>query len=276
MSQQAAPPAIFDERRRQALRERAEQLATPDCFLWDHIADDMADRLSCISRNFAAPLVVGPLAKFASRFLPEGYGQSFLVPMGDAENRFPFVTGQFDLVIAAGTLDSINDLPGLLVRIRKALKPDGLFMATLFGAGTLRALRTAMIAADGNRATAHIHPQIELKSASDLLTRAGFALPVADRDGLDVHYTDWRRLVADLRAHGIGNALSGPRPFLQRHYPEALDVAWRGLANGEGKVAEHFALIHLLGWSPSADQPVAARRGSGKMSLTKVLPDRSR
>jgi NADH dehydrogenase [ubiquinone] 1 alpha subcomplex assembly factor 5 len=276
MSQQAAPPAIFDERRRTALRERAEYMGQSDCFLWDHIADDISDRLSCINRTFAAPLVIGPLAGMASSFLPDGYGESCLAPMGDAENHFPFAAEKFDLVVAAGTFDSVNDLPGLLLRIRQTLKPDGLFLATLFGAGTLAALKAAMLLADNERATAHIHPQIELKSASDLLTRTGFTLPVADRDGMDVLYTDWRRLVGDLRAHGIGNALSGSRTYLRKHYPERLDAAWHSLANSDGKVAEHFALIHLIGWSPSANQPVPARRGSGKLSLAAVLPDRSR
>ncbi len=276
MPDPAAPPAIFDDRRRRALRDRAEHLAHVDRFLWEHIAEDMADRLSCISRNFTSPLVIGPLAGFASRILPSGYGESCLAPTADSENAFPFVAEQFDLVIAAGTLDSVNDLPGLLVRIRQTLKPDGLFLASMFGAGTLTKLKTAMLVADGSRATAHIHPQIELKSAADLLTRAGFALPVADRDGLDVLYTDWRRLVSDLRAHGIGNALPGIRPYLGKHYPDALDASWRTLTNSEDKVAEHFALIHLIGWSPSKDQPQPARRGSGKLSLAKALPDRSR
>jgi SAM-dependent methyltransferase len=283
----AHPPAIFDNRRRAALRDRAARIASMDLFLWRYMAEEVAERLDCVSRNFEAPLIIGPLAAMAAEFLPARHGKPRLALTAGVEaaqldvaaiteDRLPFAPEQFDLVIAAGSLDSVNDLPGALVQIRRTLRPDGLFLASLFGAGTLARLKSAMLAADGERPSAHIHPQIELKAASDLLNRAGFALPVADREGLDVRYAEWRRLVMDIRAHGIGNALSGQRTFLGKGITGRLDAEWKTMADRDGKVCERFEMLHLSGWAPSPDQPKPAKRGSGKVSLAQILPDKSR
>ncbi|MGL5839618.1 MAG: methyltransferase domain-containing protein [Sphingorhabdus sp.] len=177
----------------------------------------------------------------------------------------------FDLIISGGTLDSVNDLPGALLQIRRSLRPDGLFLGTLFGAGTLHRLKQAMMLADGESVTPHIHPQIELRAAADLLTRAGFNLQVADRATVDVRYADWRTLITDLRDGGIGNSLAGKRSFLGRDYPMRLDRVWQTLGEKDGKVSERFEFIHLSGWSPSPAQPKPAARGSGKMSLSTLL-----
>ncbi len=243
----------------------------------------MAERLDCVSRTFAKPLIIGPLALAADKLLSGKHGKPQLAPTSDAEARLlavealneehmPFERGQFDLVIAAGTLDSVNDLPGALSQIARALKPDGLFLASLFGAGTLASLKMAMLKADNERPCAHIHPQIELKVASDLLTRAGFALPVADRDSLTVRYSDWRLLRRDLRDHGCGNAMAGRRPYLGANYFGRLDEAWNMLADEQGKVVERFEFIHLSGWAPAPSQPSPAKRGSGRISLASILP----
>ena len=141
----------------------------------------------------------------------------------------------------------------------------------MFGAGTLTALKKAMLLADGARAASHIHPQIELRAAADLLTRAGFTLPVADKTGTDVRYGDWRTLVNDLRDAGAGNCLRGMRPFLGRDYVGRLDNAWSILADPSEKVSERFEILHLSGWAPSPDQPKPARRGSGTVSLAAML-----
>jgi NADH dehydrogenase [ubiquinone] 1 alpha subcomplex assembly factor 5 len=287
MSEPNALPMIFDNKRRQALRNRAANSNKSDLFLWQHIADDLAERLDFVSRNFEAPLVIGPLAPWSTEFLPSRFGTPTLAPTSSCEATklavepvdeafLPYAEGQFDLIIAAGTMDSVNDLPGMLVQIRRCLRPDGLFLGTLFGAGTLGTLKSVLFLADGERPKAHIHPQIELKAASDLLNRAGFTLPVADRDRMEVRYRDWRRLVFDLRAHGIGNALAGPRSYAGRAIAQCIDNGWQQLADNDGRVSERFELLHLSGWSPSPNQPKPARRGSGKVSLAQILPDKSR
>lgn len=268
--EQARPPEIFDPRRRRALQLRAIGRTGNGHFLWDHLADDLADRLGCTTRSFEKCLILGPLAGHAQAIAGPKATEIISFPLAE-EDRLGIEPGSFDLIVAAGALDSINDLPGALVQIRRALKPDGLFLGALFGAGTLASLKKAMLLADAGRAMPHIHPQIELRSAADLLARAGFAMQVADKAEADVRYGDWRRLVSDLRDAGIGNCLARQRPYLGKGYTERLDAAWAGLKDGDGKVCERFEYLHLSGWAPSPDQPKAAPRGSGKVSLAALL-----
>lgn len=263
-------PEIFDRQRRRALRERAAGHGG-DCFLWAYVADELAERLALVSRNFENTLIIGPMADCASRITQERRCSLSSAKLVD-EDRLPFDPQSFDLVIAGGTLDSVNDLPGALVQIRRILKPDGLFLGHMFGAGSLATLKSLILAADGEVAAPHIHPQIDLRSAADLLSRAGFALPVADSDVLSVRYGDWRTIIADIRNAGIGNALAGPRRYLGNDMPARLDAEWRRRADSLGKREEQFNHVFLSGWAPAPDQPRPARRGSGQVSLASVLP----
>ena len=265
----ASTPQIFDNRRRMAIRARAVARGVEQSFLLAAMADELAERLAYVSRVFENVLLMGPISAFADRIL----GERTLVVTSDVmidEAALPYPLGSFDLVLSAGTLDSVNDLPGALVQIRRVIKPDGLFLGTVFGAGSLQALKSAMLTADGDHVQPHIHPQIDLRAISDLMTRAGFALPVTDIDKLSVRYSDWRRLVCDLRDAGVSNALSGQRRFT-RSLPMALDTAWRSLAEPDGRVAESFHFLQLSGWAPSPSQPKPAARGSGTVSLASVL-----
>jgi NADH dehydrogenase [ubiquinone] 1 alpha subcomplex assembly factor 5 len=262
-------PQIFNNRRRMAIRARAVARGVERSFLLAAMADELAERLVYVSRNFENALLIGPIAAFADRIFGERTLDVTVDVMLD-EEAIAYPPGNFDLVISAGTLDSVNDLPGALVQIRKVLKPDGLFLGTLFGAGSLQTLKSAMLFADGAMVQPHIHPQIDLRSISDLMTRAGFALPVTDIDKLSVRYSDWRRLVSDLRDAGASNALSGQRRFT-RTLPDALDSAWRSIAESDGRVTESFHFLQLSGWSPSPNQPKPAARGSGTVSLATVL-----
>ena len=269
MQLDAQPMEIFDRGRRFALRERAGRRGG-DGFLWQIIADELADRLVDVNRDFRDVLIVGPIAAYASQILAS---RQVRVTNGQAieEDRLPFAPASFDLIICAGTLDSVNDLPGTLIQMRQCLRPDGLLMGHMFGAGTLASLKSTLLAAEGERASPHIHPQIDLRSAADLLSRAGFALPVVDTDTTKVRYRDWREVVGDLRNMGVGNALAGPRPFLGRDVGARMDRAWQTRASADGKVEERFVHIHLSGWSPSEDQPKPAKRGSGTVSLATIL-----
>lgn len=281
MSDQGQPPEIFDRKRRRALRERAGRRGG-DAFLWAMIAEELSERLHDVSRTFDDVLVIGPMTGFAQAMLRDRTAKVTLAALSDAEkpvadapvveeDHLPFAPGSFDLVISAGTLDSVNDLPGALVQIRRSLRPDGLFLGHMFGAGTLVRLKAAMLAAHNGAASAHIHPQIDLRSAADLLSRTGFALPVIDSEATTVRYSDRRRLVNDLRQMGVGNALAGQRRSLGRSFTERLDTAWRDGAADDGKVDEQFIHIFMSGWAPSKDQPKPAKRGSGKVSLATVL-----
>jgi NADH dehydrogenase [ubiquinone] 1 alpha subcomplex assembly factor 5 len=265
----AAAPAIFDPKRRSAMRSRALAIGASQSFLLDHMATELSERLALVSRRFEKALIMGPLAVFANRI----FDGTDTVTVADAavdEEMLPYPPASFDLILSAGTLDSVNDLPGALVQIRRTLQPDGLFLGTLFGSGSLASLKSAMLAADGAQARPHIHPQIDLRSMSDLIMRAGFALPVADSDMLEVRYRNWRRLVQDLREAGVGNALVGPRP-ISRHLPEGITAAWEQMAAGDGKVRERFNFLQLSGWAPSPSQARPAARGSGAVSLVDAL-----
>lgn len=262
-------PLIFNNRRRIAIRSRAVARGVEKSFLLQYMANELGERLADVSRNFEHVLLLGPVAIFADQILgerrPKVTGDIF-----QDEEVLPYQQSSFDLILSAGTLDSVNDLPGALVQIRRALKPDGLFLGTLFGAGSLQTLKSTMLKADGAHVQPHIHPQIDLRAISDLIMRAGFALPVTDIDKLSVHYQDWRRLVSDLRDAGVSNALSGQRRFA-RSLPAALDKAWHALCEPDGRACEVFHFLQLSGWAPAPSQPKPAARGSGRVSLASVL-----
>jgi NADH dehydrogenase [ubiquinone] 1 alpha subcomplex assembly factor 5 len=282
MNPETTHPEIFDRKRRRALRERAGKRGG-DAFLWNYIAQDLADRFAVVTREFEQVLIIGPIAHWHEKILPQGATAVVHAPLskseaidGDAvaveEDRLPYEPASFDLVISAGTLDSVNDLPGALIQIRRILKPDGLFLGHMFGAGTLAALKSMMLSADKDAAAPHVHPQIDLRSAADLLARAGFALPVADQDVMRVRYSGWRSIVSDLRDAGLGNALAGKRLYSGKGFTDRLDTQWASRADDQGKVEEYFTHLYLSGWAPSADQPRPAKRGSGQVSLATILP----
>lgn len=280
MTKELNPPEIFDRRRRRALRARAVQ-RSGDMFLWNHIAQDIAERLSAVTRPFERALIIGPIARWHAQILPpniyctvadlfdtEAEGD---VHIALEEDRLPFAPASFDLVISAGTLDSVNDLPGALIQIRRILKPDGLFLGHMFGAGTLGTLKSILLEAEENRVTPHIHPQVDLRSAADLIVRAGFKLPVADQDISVIRYADWRSIISDIRDAGIGNALAGHRAFLGKDIAERMDHVFATRADAEGKITERFTHLHLSGWAPSENQPRPAKRGSAQVSLADFL-----
>lgn len=280
------PPVIFDKQRKQSVLNRAVGRGITRSFLWQQMADDLTDRLGAVTRDFGNVLFVGPIGYFAQQILAGRQTKSSFAAVCPAElnagnrqlideDHLPFAEKSFDLIISAGTLDTVSDLPGALIQLRRTLMPDGLLLATLFGAGTLRSLRSAMMTADGASISAHIHPQIELRSAADLLSRTGFALPVADVDYVTVRYSALWNLITDLRDAGQTGKFAGARRFLGRYYAARLLHAWQEMADADGKVSEQFAFISLSGWAPSPSQPKPARRGSGTVSLADALKPKS-
>lgn len=271
-------PQPFDYARRRALRARSA--GQPSVFLqW--MAEELGERLAAVSRDFTDILLIGPVARFRDALgLPDG-ANIRQAALSDAEaapgavaceeDALPFDPASFDLILSAGTLDSVNDLPGALIQIRRTLRPDGLFLGSMFGAGSLPLLKRCMIAADGARTAAHIHPQIDVRSAGDLLSRANFAMPVADGDRLTLRYSDPMRLVRDIREAGTGNALAGPRRIIGKAGLMRLLECWNAAAEADGKISERLELISLSGWAPAPDQPKPARRGSATASLADAL-----
>jgi len=260
----------FDRSLRRVRRARAAAQGGAD-YLLRHMADELIERLDLVTRPFSDALVLGPDAGLGARLRERGLA----VTWSDAdEDRLPFAGPGFDLILSAGSLDTVNDLPGALIQIRRALRPDGLFLAAFVGAGSLPRLRRAMRRAEeaeSRQPSPRIHPQIDVRAAGDLLTRAGFVLPVVDCDGLNVRFQAFRTLVSDLRAIAATNILAArdPRPLGR------IALA-AGTADFEedGGTVERFEIVHLLGWAPGPDQPKAAARGSGSVSLADALKSR--
>jgi NADH dehydrogenase [ubiquinone] 1 alpha subcomplex assembly factor 5 len=275
----------FDRRLRRLRRDRAAPRFAEADYLYRHAAEDLLDRLDSVTRSFtrvldlgcAGGFLGGQLRKRGLEVVSADPGFLFARQAGGIvcdEDQLPFTDGAFDLVVCVGVLDSVNDLPGALTLIRRVLRPDGLFLGACAGAASLPRLRAAMLAADAlsEGASPRIHPQIDVRSAGDLLARAGFTMPVTDSSGIDVRFPHLFALVADLRRMGATNILaSRSRRPIARASLAAAAAHFAAAAEPDGKTVEHFDIIHLSGWAPSPDQPRPARRGSATASLAHTL-----
>jgi len=280
------PPEIFDRALRRLRRDRAQPGYAGFDFLRQAMIEGLLDRLDMVTRPFTRALDLGcadgslteALRARGIEVVPCDAGPRFAGAAGGVtcdEDRLPFEPGSFDLIVSAGVLDTVNDLPGALIQCRRALKPDGLFLAAMTGAGSLATLRRALMAADsamGGAMPARLHPQIEVRSAGDLLSRTGFTMPVADGETLDVRYGAVLGLLRDLRGMAATSQLAGQRPpWFGRARLAALAEAFAAQAEPDGRVREHFEMLFLTGWSPGPDQPKPAKRGSATASLAVTL-----
>lgn len=272
------PPEIFDRAARRRQRDRAAPDFAAHDFLRAAMLDGIHDRLGAVKRDFAAVLDLGC---FDGGFVPPPGARAARIDPGFAfargaggvqgdEDRLPFADGAFDLVVAAGTLDTVDDLPGALTLARRVLRPDGLFLGAFVGGSSLSTLRRVLREAEAERPVARLHPMVDVRAAGDLLVRAGFALPVADVETMTVRYRDVAKLFADLRGTGEGNVLAERHPMPRTTLARAA-AGFAALADADGRVPERFDLVFLTGWSPSPDQPQPARRGSAKASLASAL-----
>jgi NADH dehydrogenase [ubiquinone] 1 alpha subcomplex assembly factor 5 len=275
-------PDIFDRSRRAQGRDRMISRFADHDFLYRAMLDELLDRLADVQRDLPEALVIG---------CPDGSAKAALEAMGKRvacvdpgflaargangvhgdEDALPFADDSFDLIIACGTLDSVNDLPGALILMRRILRPDGLMLAAFTGAGSLPRLKAALLAGEGDRPGQHIHPQIDVRAAGDLLSRAGFAMPVADGETLVVRYGDMVRLMRDLRGMGAGNRLAERPPLLTRETLASAGAHFAQAADADGRTAEQMAIVYLSGWKPDASQAAPARRGSATVSLAAAL-----
>ncbi|KQN09997.1 methyltransferase type 11 [Sphingobium sp. Leaf26] len=275
-------PDIFDRARRARQRDRMLDGFADHDFLHRAMLDELLDRLGDVQRDLPEVLVIG---------CPDGSAKAALEALGKRvacadpgflaaraaggvqvdEDALPFADDSFDLIIACGTLDSVNDLPGALILMRRVLRPDGLMLAAFAGAGSLPRLKAALLAAEGDRPGQHVHPQVDVRSAGDLLSRAGFTMPVADGDVLNIRYGDVLRLMHDLRGMGAGNALATRAPALTRAVLIRAAAQFAGAADPDGRTAEQMAIIYLSGWKPDPSQAAPAKRGSATVSLAAAL-----
>jgi SAM-dependent methyltransferase len=240
---------------------RLEQRADAPRFLAEDMADDVLDRLAFLRHEPARALLVGDsTGQLAAALAARGTHvvRADPAPLAGEEaidEEQPLPQGGFDLVAHLGTLGTVNDLPGALLHIRRALAPGGLAIMSWCGAGSVPALRAVMAETDGERPAARLHPQVDVRAGGDLLQRCGFAQPMSDSRMLDVRYASLRRLVADLRAQGLGNCLARPGPPLGKAGLARAEAAFAALADAEGRVTERFAILTLSGWNKALRPP---------------------
>ncbi len=274
----------FDRKLRRLHRDRAAAGFRAHAFLRDHMIEELLVRLGTVNRGFTRALDLGCADGGLARQLPAG-----MVVSADAgfrfahgaqgvqcdEDRLPFADASFDLVVSAGSLHLVNDLPGALALARRILRPDGLFLAAFAGGNSLNRARAALISGDiaaTGGAAPRIAPMVDVRAAGDLLGRAGFALPVVDL-GNPVRAP--RRVASALAGHqGSRREWDlGTRAPFRRLAIAAAAAAFAENGDADGRVAETVEIIYLTAWAPSPDQPKPLKPGSGKVSLADVLRD---
>ncbi|WP_091751932.1 methyltransferase domain-containing protein [Brevundimonas sp. 374] len=279
------PPRIFDAVRRQARLARSAARFPQADFLHARAAANAAESLEAILRDFpvAVDLSAHPgvfdaavrSSDAAGRVGPIQTPVSLAQRAAPGADALPLADASTDLIVSLLTLHWANDLPGALAQIRRALKPDGLFIGTLFGAGTLKELRAVLTEVELEErggAQARVSPFADGYDGAALLQRAGFALPVSDVDRFTVRYTDLFALIRDLRAMGETNVLNGPvRPLSRRIVARAAALYAERYGLDDGRIPATFEIIHLAGWKPHDSQQKPLPRGSAKTRLADAL-----
>lgn len=247
-------------------RDRAARTG-PELFLFERVFEDCLERIALIGRSFEKALLIGcpdrrwpeRLKPFAAKLDVRDPGELFARAAGGASIVDDFwepAAAGYDLVVAIGTLDSVNDLPLALRLIRHAMRDDALLLGAVSGGDTLPKLRLAMRAADAVSGVAapHVHPRIEAAALSPLLTDAGFVRPVVDVERIQVSYPSLDRLVADLRRMGASNVLTTRSRLLSRSQREAATRSFAE-AGTAGRTEETFEILHFAAWTPAGMPP---------------------
>ncbi len=278
---------IFDRVALRRQRERSRIGFTEHDFLFREVAARLVDRLTQIKREYSIAIDLGARGEHLSRLLSDNPSIETVLGMGltpgglevnfvGDEETLPIALASTNLIISNLVLHWTNDLPGALIQCRRALKPDGLFLAAILGGRTLTELRQVITESEteiSGGVSPRISPFVELSDAASLLQRAGFNLPVADSDTITVTYPDVFTLMRDLRGMGETNAvLVRPRHFTKRQL--FLDIAKRYAENfgdGDGRIPASFQVLYLTGWAPDCSQPKPLKPGSAAKSLTEAL-----
>ena len=301
----SGPVRIFDRRVVRLHRDRAARrylalagARNPE-FLHEEITDRLLERLGEVREPFADCLYLGCRRGPATRRLAARAGMQRIVQAdlspamaaaARASNRFfpalcldeeclPFAEGSFDLVFAPLSLHWVNDLPGALIQLNRLLRPGGLLLAALFGGSALTELREALgeaeLAGEGG-ISPRVSPFADVRDGGDLLQRAGFALPVVDRERIGATYEHAFSLMIDLRNMGETNAVAERRRRFTRRQTlvDAAEVYLRRFADNSGRLHATFDTIFLTGWAPAEGQPRPLRPGSATARLADALGSR--
>ena len=284
-------PRVFDRLLLRRRRRRAEKLGAAT-FLIDRVAADLAERLSAVLRRFTVAADLGSPGGAVRRELA-GLVDTLVAVDAAAEDlrdyagpkvvadeeALPFADASLDLVVSALALQSVNDLPGTLVQVRRALKPDGYFLAALLGGDSLSELRQSFAAAEADiegGVSPRVAPFVDARDAGALLQRAGFALPVADVDRITVRYASVFDLMADLRRMGATNPLAERRrtPLRRATLMRMAETYVARFADADGRVRASFDIVWLAGWAPHPSQQQPLRPGSAQTRLADALGTR--
>jgi SAM-dependent methyltransferase len=298
MSSTAAHPLIFDRALLRRRRMRAVALG-PSTFLLERVAQDLADRLATVMRHFEWAVDLGTPGDLVRRALSgtgqitsiagvdplmhalrmhergEEFSPDTLAVAGD-EEVLPLRDGALNLVVSALSLQFVNDLPGTLTQIRRALKPDGLLLAALLGGDTLTELRHAFAIAEAETeggVSPRVIPFLDVQAAGALLQRAGFALPVTDVDRITVRYDCALALLRDLRRMGASNPMveRSRRPLRRATLKRMIDVYEERFADCDNRIRATFEIIWLSGWAPHASQQKPLAPGAAQRRLSDAL-----
>jgi NADH dehydrogenase [ubiquinone] 1 alpha subcomplex assembly factor 5 len=281
---------IFDRRALRQHRARAAGRTGFD-FLFTEAAERLVDRLDDVSRRFPVAVDLGCRDGVLARCLaghdkiehliqadlsPEFAARATGARLAADPELLPFATGSVDLVVSALALHWVNDLPGALLQLRRALKPDGLLLVSMLGGETLAELRQSLMSAElaeEGGASPRVSPFAELRDLGGLLQRAGFAMPVVDSDVLTATYTDALALMRDLRGMGESNVVAERRRSFTRRGTLARAAALyeAQFAGTDGRIPASFEIITLTAWAPHQDQPKPLRPGSAQTRLATAL-----
>jgi len=278
---------IFDRQLVKRHRERASERWGDHRFLFDEVADRMIERLDEIERPFETRLNLG--ARNGIDALDSHPGLTINADLSEAmtgqaagprlvldEEWLPFKKASIDLVFSPLSLHWVNDLPGALIQINQVLKPDGLFLASLFGTDTLFELRASLMQAEEEvlgGISPRISPFADVRDLGSLLQRAGFALPVSDMDTITVTYSNPFKLLSDLRGMGETNAVLDrlKRPISKRLLLRAFEIYQHKFGRPDGKIPATFTILYMTGWHPHNSQQQPLKPGSAKTSLASAL-----
>ncbi|NKB19173.1 MAG: methyltransferase domain-containing protein [Alphaproteobacteria bacterium] len=283
---------VFDRMAVRRQRERAARRFSKHDFLFREVAERLVDRLADIRRNFPLAIDLGSRGNHLSQLLADNTSIETIIEMGlitrasktgfvGDEEALPLAPACVDLIVSNLVLHWTNDVPGSLIQCRQALKPDGLFMASILGGETLTELRQVTMEVEAEISggvSPRVSPFAELSDTASLLQRAGFNLPVADSDTITVTYSDVFALMHDLRGMGETNAvIARSQNFTKREFFFKVAERYTELfGDSDGRIPASFQILYLTGWAPDTSQQQPLRPGSATASLAEALESEER
>lgn len=292
MQSQPEPTRIFDRALLTRRRTRFAGGAPRHDFLLHRVADDLAERLAIVRRTLPLAVNIGAHHGVVSERIRGLAGVERIIDLDPVaallarspadlrvvadEEALPFGDGTLDLTVSALSLQLVNDLPGTLIQIRRALRPDGLLLASVLGGSSLHELRAAWLAAEAEvsgGASPRVAPFADVRDMGALLQRAGFALPVVDSETVTVTYSDPLSLMREIRAMGASNMLMARRktPVTRSLLLRAAEIYIERYAQSDGRIPATFEILTLTAWAPDASQPKPLRPGSAATRLAEAL-----